>query len=801
MFTTIQSKIIVSVLVLTSLLGLALLLIGKDLYHNYKELRIAQCRAVVAEKTEELADTIRSLDTNARELALIGELLLRERGPGSADLAEYAVTQNFNINKEALGGGLWYVPYGFDKKRELTCFYAFKKNGVAVFDPDFSSRSYFYPGQNWYREAIEDFMARKSNIRDVIWSPAYTDAAGTRTLMTTASAAIIDANNEIAGLATIDWSLEAMARKIASIKPTPGSLTVFADIAHGIILGRGNTKHQQNSCLDPLQSLPWFNANAPQEQTLSINGNNYLSFSRKFDNGMMVMVNVPENELFHALNQGLRITLLVLLGTMLASAAITWLLLDRFISKPVMRLCRAAAEVGRGNLDQAFIPSSSDEIGSLAGSFAAMASNLKNHIAQIETITAERSRIDAELNVAKNIQAAMLPTGFPSLDACSLAALMRPAREIGGDFYDFFFIGERQLVVVMADVSGKGVPAALFMAIACTRIRNCVRTWPEPGTALTEANKGLCENNSANMFVTAFIGILDIDSGNFRYANAAHNPFYLCEASGKFKRVSLKPALPLGAMDNTVYDTCNLKLFPGSSVFLYTDGVTEATNEKGDFFGNAGLERSLAAGIPLLHRDLPAFIASILTNLDEFSCGACQSDDITMLAFSFMPGSYARGGLDTKSSRTEEPYFQREKNYPATLEALPDFMTLVEDALEAGKFTEQQRMRFSVAAEEIFVNIVNYAYTDPEIPAVIEISLQLSEKPAILHLRFTDFGIAFNPLESAPPDLAMPAGERSIGGLGIFLAGKGTSSLQYTREANMNILTMILEKDNKNAKP
>lgn len=792
--TSIRSKIVLAVLVQTCLIGIVLFVIGKDLYANYKKLQIARCHAIVKEETDKLAGTIHSLQANVLELALIGELLISEEPSSRNRLAEYAVVQNFSNQKDALGGGIWYVPGFFDGKRELTCYYAYKKNNTAVFAPDFSGKDYNYPDQEWYRDAMRVFSDVKERLRrKAVWSPAYKDAAGACSLMTTASAPVLNLAGEIAGLATVDWSLDDMAEEIASILPTAESSTVFVDIVHNVILSASG-RHQGDCRLaNPLTSLPWFDPNAPGERTILLDGIAWISFARKFENGMMVVVNVPENELFHALNRGLIATILVLFCAMFGASVLIWIMLNRFINQPVARLCRAVEEIGKGNLDATLPAGQAGELGSLARAFALMAGNLKKHIAHIENITAEKGRIDTELNIARDIQAAMLPSVFPERDDCALYAVMRPAREVGGDFYDFFFLDAHRIAVVIADVSDKGVPAALFMAISRTLVRNCIQSCGEPGAALSMANSRLCENNSACMFVTAFAGILDLLTGQFHYANAGHNPFYLCE-TGEAEPVHVKPALPLAAMPDTAYETCCLPLQPGSGLFLYTDGVTEAAATEGNFFGSGRLEAALSACMRFFPHDLSGFIAGIMARLETFTHASRQNDDITMLVLAWKPDHKLANSVDMeKLDEKPEWRFHCGRVFPARIDALPDFMAMVEAGLAKGKFTDRQKTRFCVAAEEVFVNIASYAYKGRHDAAEVDISIEVAGCPPSLRLRFTDSGTAFNPLEQDRPDTGLPAAERVPGGLGIFLAAKGSSSIKYAREADKNILTLFLE--------
>lgn len=768
-FASIRFKILAAVCMLVVLPGLALRIVGKNLFDSYRALRIDQCRSLVEKETTALADIIQDLQANVLELAIMGEILPHLPPAGMGQLGKYAITQNFKINARARGGGIWYAPGHSVLGR--SCFYAYREGESVLFDPDFAGAAYDYPSQAWYVAASEVLARGSRNRREVVWSAPYVDEAGSRALMTTVSAGIYDARDNFMGLATIDWSLEDIARHIAAIRPTENSAAFFADLAHAVLLGNGDPAAEGDFAGKPPQALPWFMENAPNERRFSHNNIEYISFAKNFDNGMAVIVNVPLQELFSAINRIRRLDIIILLCAMLAAAALTWQLLNRFISRPVARLCEAAARVGQGHLDVDFPASGGGELGLLADSLSAMTASLKKHIARIGAITAEKERAATELNIARDIQAAMLPDIFPRRRDLGLYAVMRPAREVGGDFYDFFFVDENRLAVVMADVSGKGVPAALFMAIAKTVIRGNARAFADPGAALAQANARLCENNKAAMFVTAFMGVLDLRNGIFSYANAGHNPFYIIE-NGRCGRVALKPALPLAVMENTQYAACSLELEPGANIFIYTDGVTEAANAAGRFWGAEGLEKALEACAALTPRDMRGLIDNVMDRLRDFTQNAPQSDDIAMLALAFRPAA-------------------QERVFPADAAALPDFMAFVETGLAGGGFTARRRMRFAVAAEEIFVNIASYAYGAKAGPACA-IHAALSQTDSSLCLRISDGGEPFNPLDRQNPDVHMPGMERQPGGLGIFLAGQGADHLRYARKDGKNILTMFL---------
>ncbi|MCL2111972.1 MAG: SpoIIE family protein phosphatase [Clostridiales bacterium] len=320
------------------------------------------------------------------------------------------------------------------------------------------------------------------------------------------------------------------------------------------------------------------------------------------------------------------ITILMVAGLMLVSR--------RMISKPLKRLTGDALSFASGDSLSTFENNikTGDEIQALSEAFGKMACDLAEYIDNLQTVTAERERIGAELDVATKIQASMLPCIFPAYperDEFDIYADMIPAKEVGGDFYDFFLIDDNTLAVVIADVSGKGVPAALFMVIAKTLLKNNAQAGKSPKEVFDTVNNMLCENNEANMFVTAFMGYLDIASGKLSYVSAGHEPPLIMPAGGDYDWLPVTPALVLAGMDDVQYTQGEVMLQPGDVLFLYTDGVTEAMNTERKQFTS---RRLLDAANK--HKDRPPkeLLAAIKQEIDLFAEGAEQFDDITMLA-------------------------------------------------------------------------------------------------------------------------------------------------------------------------
>jgi sigma-B regulation protein RsbU (phosphoserine phosphatase) len=253
----------------------------------------------------------------------------------------------------------------------------------------------------------------------------------------------------------------------------------------------------------------------------------------------------------------------------------------------------------------------------------------------LKTITAEKERINTELNVAKRIQADMLPKKFPAFpgrNEFDVYAINIPAKEVGGDFYDFFLIDENHLAIVIADVSGKGVPAALFMVIAKTLIKNHAQLGKSPEEVFTTVNNQLYEGNDESMFVTAWMGILEIETGRFTYVTAGHNPPLLKHACKNYDWLKSKPGFVLAGMENIKYYQNEITLEQGDRVYLYTDGITEASNDNDDLFGDARLLQVMNNKNDLSLKEL---LSHVKEKVDDFAGEREQFDDITMLVMEY----------------------------------------------------------------------------------------------------------------------------------------------------------------------
>ena len=388
-----------------------------------------------------------------------------------------------------------------------------------------------------------------------------------------------------------------------------------------------------------------YKQNPPEELTL-FNDETYgfvaTAYSPIFDSQGNPVAIVGVDILMPDLQANMREFLVVVLITILLVISMAIVLCYNFVKKKIVTPINKIRNVSKGMVENLEHEESidvtidtRDEIEELFESFKQMYSDVRDYIKKLGAVTAEKERIGAELDVAKHIQASMLPCifpAFPERKEIDIYATMEPAKEVGGDFYDFFMVDDTHLAIVMADVSGKGVPAALFMVIGKTLIKDHTTPGSDLGKVFTEVNQLLCESNSEELFITAFEGVLDLVTGEFVYVNAGHELPFICKAGGDFEPYKIRAAFVLAGMDGMKYRAGSMMLEPGDKIFQYTDGVTEATNLNNELFG---MDR-LGASLNKVKNEAPTEILSgVKKDLEEFVGEAPQFDDITMLCLEY----------------------------------------------------------------------------------------------------------------------------------------------------------------------
>ena len=412
-----------------------------------------------------------------------------------------------------------------------------------------------------------------------------------------------------------------------------------------------------------------------------------------------------------------------------------------------------------------------DEITTLASSIEKMEQDTVDYIENLTYVTSEKERIGTELSIANQIQAGSLPNVFPAFPErkeFDIFALMNPAKEVGGDFYDFFFTDENHLALVMADVSGKGVPAALMMMVTKILIKErSTIIGGKPSEILEFVNKRICANNRADMFVTVWLGILDVRNGSLMSANAGHDDPMIYRAGGKFEIDKTKHGLVIGAMDGAKYKDVERTLSKADKIFLYTDGVPEATNEYNELFS---MQRTVEAINKYAEGNVKEVLDGVKAEVDRFVGYAPQFDDLTMLCLEYNGNCSEGKSLKIKADNNK----------------LGEVTAFAEEYLENAGCSMKAQMQIILALEEMFVNIANYAYGGKDGDA--EVIFEREGDNVTITLK--DSGIPYNPLAKADPDTTLSAEQRQIGGLGIFLVKKNMDEVFYEYENNQNIFKM-----------
>lgn len=440
------------------------------------------------------------------------------------------------------------------------------------------------------------------------------------------------------------------------------------------------------------------------------------------------------------------------------------------------------------------------EVAELVRETNAMRRALGSSVLEAQNAFRERERAAAELSVASSIQMAMLPRDIPALEqrhATAIDAVMAPAREVGGDFYDVFSLDEYRICAVVADVSGKGVPAALFMMRAMTDLRECIRSSSSLGEAFTTANKHLSTQNDSLLFVTAFAVMLNCQTGELSYVNAGHNAPWLDHTGAAGSWFKAPAGLPLGALGGFVYRDNQSVMLPGDTALLYTDGVNEARDASGALFGNerlalllnrvfderprSGLGKGVESEVAVAEADCeqgPVGPASAVhAAVQRFSSGVEQADDITVLSLTWLP--------NTQVITVEPELPSNEKVCSFVKRAVPGASRRTMYAIE-------------LVCEEIFVNITTHAFERDGEKLPIRVRVAIDESRNLLHMAFCDEGIPYDPL-TQQSRAVQASDDLQPGGLGILLVRRYAKFMTYQRMGATNALHLAIPLDGKTA--
>ena len=484
----------------------------------------------------------------------------------------------------------------------------------------------------------------------------------------------------------------------------------------------------------------------------------------KFVEGYCIIAAMPEAEATFMRDASIYTSVFMQIIVFIALFVFIYVLVKHVIINNLKKVNDTLAKITGGDLNVTVDVRANEEFASLSDDINSTVTTLKRYIAEAA------ARIDKELEYAKQIQLSALPTNFPNSEEFGVCAQMIAAKEVGGDFYDFYKLNDTTVAFLVADVSGKGIPAAMFMMTAKTIIKDLAESGMAVNDIFTKANAKLCENNESGMFVTAWMGIMDIPSGKLQFANAGHNPPLLKKADGSFEYLKTRAGFVLAGMEGVKYRVGEIMLSKGDRLFLYTDGVTEATNTQNELYGEDRLLEFMNKNSSI---DAAKILPKLKNDIDKFVGEAPQFDDITMLIFDY---KLDKGGQ------------MANKIFPAKTESLSDVLAFIEQRLETFGCSMKLQIAICVAIEEVFVNVAHYAYKEGN--GNVEFNISFDEVTRLVTFKMTDSGVPFDPLKKEDPDISLSAEERNIGGLGIFITKKTMDNVSYAYENGKNILTM-----------
>ena len=777
LFNTVKSKIILISALLLIMLSVLLSAFAYIYMQSGKTLLLKGYSHYISNFAEKINKDIIRIEDNAKDLALQGEMF--NHIDKDRNMALFTTINIFKNYPNSLGGGIWFEPNIIDSAKRWYCIYVYRnKNNEIIPDEQFETEEYDYLNKSWYKEIFPN-VTKENN---VAWSLPYYEKEGSNTLMVTAGAGIYDSNNKKIGISTVDWEISSIIKSVSEMKPTPNSFAMFGDEDDNSIIASTDPYMENSSLLGkPLNTLPWYNKNLINITYFDYHGQKYIPYVKSLNNGMVLIICIPKAELFYHLKKHVIALFVIFMLMGVSISVLLYTSLKKYIDKPIKKLTDIAHKIGEGDLNTEIKLEKPYEFAQLAKTFNIMAKDIK-------TIAKERQSIESELSLAKKIQESSLPNVFPPFPdkkEFDIYAGMEPAKEIGGDFYDFYFIDDKNFMFLIADVSGKGIPAALFMMTTKTLINYIAQSGLSPKEMIETINKKICENNKQGFFITMLVGIVNTETGGITFINCGHNPPLIKHGGGDYKYLELESNIVLGAFDSAEFNVSEGVLNPGDTVCVYTDGITEAINISDEQFGE---ERLLETINTLKEENVISTQLGIKSKVKEFAQGVAQSDDMTMLTFRY-------NGYNSSESKTGENVSVQSNdgniviyNNFATKENYKEFSGWLNDIIAKWNLNHDAVNKLQLISEELYTNIFSYAY--PEKEGIVEVALR-KENSAVTCI-FRDWGIPYNPLERPDPDVTLPPESRDCGGLGIYIVKNSVDEISYEYREGSNILKMTI---------
>ena len=642
-------------------------------------------------------------------------------------------------------------------------------------------------GSDHYQYFFADWYLMPQLLDKPCWTEPYMDLdAPTNTfeMVTSYCQPIKDKNNQFIGVINTSLSITWLSQTISAVKPYPNSYSIMIGRGGTYFVHPDTTKITRQTIFTQTMEQPdtaltalGYAMQRGEEgmKHMNIDGKDcYVFYKPLGQTGCSMAIVCPESDIFggfDCLRNSVRAIVLVGLLLMLY-------LFIRIITRelqPLRRLADEAETIASGQFD-AMLPDFKriDEIGQLSHSFGNMQQSLVKYIDELKNTTAQKASIESDLRIASGIQMGMLPEQFPTRedrDDVELYASLTPAKEVGGDLFDFYFRDEK-LFFCIGDVSGKGVPASLFMAVTRSTFRTVSAHESMPDRIVTIMNKTIADMNKNHMFVTLLVGVLDLPTGRLHYCNAGHDaPLLIGAGVGE---LPCDPNIPVGFMPTWKYSLQEARIFTGTTILLFTDGLTEAMNADYEQFQMERVNEVANRALSNQQQSPRQLIAQMTDAVHEFVGDAEQSDDLTMMAI-----QYIKQQSDVKMRKSIV--------LPNDTQEVPRLNAFVDEVCKSVGFDEGKTMEIKVAVEEAVVNVMNYAYP-PEQRGDVTIEAASND----IRLKFTiiDSGKPFDPTVQNEVDTTLSAEARSIGGLGIHLIRQNMDSINYERVDNLNVLTL-----------
>lgn len=700
------------------------------------------------------------------------------RGPVEKSSFSRYLTQIVDNNAEIVGASISFERE-FLADRSYFCLYAKRDDDGLIRMEEMGSEDYDYFCMDWY--LIPKLLHK------AYWTDPYILSHGNKDLVCSYSLPIFTPDSVVVGVITADVAVSYLTKFVNDIKPFPESYNIMIGRDASLIVHPNDDAilaHTIYSYYNDSGDSNWISiAHSMQEgktgSTTIGSGNSefFIYYAPVSTSGWSVAL-VCSNRDIYGLSGGhtKKFLLLALVASLLLFALVRTAV--KTVTKPVMLMADSARKVAEGDFD-AQLPAvrHNDEIKELRDSLANMTISLKSYISQIKDQAAVQQRIESEFDMAREIQLGMVPKPTQTLRDCpytDIAAMLRPAREVGGDLYDYYIDQCRSRVyIAIADVSGKGLPAALLMAEVRSMVRSSIYTGSDPATIMELLNDVILETNTSDLFVTIFIGVINPQDETITYCSAGHNPALILSADGTVDEMPTEANVPLGCIPKYQFKEQNMAIRPGQTLYLYTDGISEAENAQLEFYGLNRLKKQLSrcAGLPSQR-----VIDIINKNINTFIGKNDQNDDITALAVRIHhPRLFPKPFAETIT-------FNRDINELKKLNVLLYRMTRLFDLSDAFVDT------LNLALEEVIVNVINYAYPNDNENHQFDLITKVLNHEITFEL--IDDGIPFDPTSRPEVDINAPLEERSVGGLGIHLVRQIMDSMEYKRLHERNVLIL-----------